>query len=274
MVDSKCLMSKKLCNKLNSRITSGIIGLDEMIGGGFPAGHIVVAVGDPGTGKTTLALQYIAEGLYNGEPGIYISIEEEKESIISTANSYDWDLEKHIRERKLALLKLDLSDIKTTARRMKSELPEIIKTLGARRLVIDSITLFSMTYDDPIERRLRLLGLINVIKKAGVTALFTAEVDPGTHLHSRDGIVEYAADGILSLQQSDSLKNAKLIMRVLKMRRTAHDRLYRPYEITGNGIVVDPMDTVYQNIEKNTDYTLVIKEKKTQFEAYSGEVRA
>jgi KaiC domain protein len=266
MVDSKCLMSKKSCNKLNSRISSGIIGLDEMIGGGIPAGHIVVVVGDPGTGKTTMALQYMVEGLCSGEPGIFITIEEEKESIISTAKAYDWDLEKYIREEKLGLLKLDPSDIKTTARRMKSELPEIIKSFGARRLVIDSISLFSMTYVDPIERRLRLIGLNNTVKKAGMTALYTAEVDPVTQLHSRDGIVEYSADGILSLQQNDSLKDAKLMLRVLKMRRTPHYRLNRPYEITGNGIVIDPVDMVYQDIGKNVDYTLVIKERKTQFQ--------
>ncbi len=269
MVDSKCPMSKKSCNKSNSRISSGITGLDDMIGGGIPAGHIVVVVGDPGTGKTTMALQYMVEGLYRGEPGIFISIEEEKESIISTAKAYDWDLEKYIKEEKLALLKLDLSDIKTTARRMKSELPEIIKSFGARRLVMDSITLFSMTYADPIERRLRLMGLNNTIKRAGITALYTAEVDPGTHLHSRDGIVEYSADGILSLQQNDGLENAKLALRVLKMRRTPHYRLNMPYEITANGIVIDPVDMVYEDVEKNVNYALVIKDRKTRFQEIS-----
>ncbi|GFO97942.1 hypothetical protein ig2599ANME_2153 [groundwater metagenome] len=142
----------------NERVSSGIDGLDEMLGGGFPSGHVVVVIGDSGTGKTTLVLQYIMEGLLNNEPGLYITIEEEKESLIATARAYGWDLEKYIKENKLALLKLDLSDIKTTARRIKSELPEIIKTFGTKRVVIDSITLFSMMFDDVTERRIRLVG--------------------------------------------------------------------------------------------------------------------
>jgi KaiC domain protein len=272
MVDSKCLMSEKLYKRINSKVSSGVVGLDEMIGGGFPIGHIIVAIGDAGTGKTTLALQYIFEGLHKGEPGIYISIEEEKESIISTANAYGWDAEKYIKERKLALLKLDLSDVKTTARRVKSELPELIKSFGARRLVIDSITLFSMMFDDPVERRLRLFGLNTAIKKAGITALYTAELDPQYTFHSKDGIVEYSADGILLLQQNEYMKNIKLILRVLKMRRTPHDRLYRAYEITGRGINLYPMDMIYQEIGKNVDYTFFNKEKMAQLQQLQEEI--
>ncbi len=262
MVDSKYPMSKKSYNNL--RISSGVAGLDEMIGGGFPGGHIVVAVGDAGTGKTTLALQYIYEGLCRGQPGIYISIEEEKESIIATAGSYGWDLEKYIREKKLALLKLDLCDIKTTARRVRSELPGLIKSFGAGRLVIDSITLFSLMFDDPVERRLRLVGLNTAIKKAGITALYTAELDPAHAFHSKDGVVEFSADGVLFLQQSDYMNDIKLILRVIKMRRTSHDRLYRSYEITGRGLVVCPPELIYQDIEKKVDYTLLVKEKLAQ----------
>lgn len=161
---------------LNKRVSSGITGLDEMLGGGIPPGHIVVVIGDAGTGKTTLAIQYIHDGLCRGESCIYISIEEERESIISTAASYGYDLKKSIEDRKLEILKLDLSDIKTTARRMKIDLPELIKSFGANRLVIDSITLFSMMFDDPIERRIRLVDLNKTIKKAGITALYTSEI--------------------------------------------------------------------------------------------------
>ncbi len=255
MVDSKCLMSERSFNKsLNNRVCSGIQGLDEMLGGGFPQGHIVVVVGDAGTGKTTLALQYIFSGLMEGESGIYISIEEEKESIISTANSYDWNIEKYIKNNKLALLKLDLSDIKTTARRVKNELPELIRSFGAKRLVIDSITLFSMMFNDPIERRIRLTGLNKTIKKAGITSLYIAEIDPEIPHHSRDGIIEFSADGMLFMQQNESIKDIELIMRIVKMRRIKHDRLYRPYDITEKGIVVHFSDMVYHDTGKNFDF--------------------
>ncbi len=243
-------MSEKLYKQsLRERVSSGIKGLDEMLGGGFPPGHIVVIVGDSGTGKTTLALQYILDGLHRGESGIYISFDEEIESLIYTAAIYRWDMEKYIVEKKLKFLKLDVSTIKTTVRGVINDLPILVKSFGARRLVIDSITLFSMIFDDPIERRVRLAGLNKAIKKAGITALYTSEINLENPIHSTDGMVEYSADGVLLLQQNNNGDSTKLNMRVIKMRRTQHDRLHRPYEITGQGIVVYPKDITYHDIE-------------------------
>ncbi len=256
-VDLKYQMSERSFKK--ERISSGIKGLDEMLGGGFPNGHIITAIGDSGTGKTTLALHYILDGLLKGEPGIYITIEEEKESIISAGNAFGWDIEKYIREEKLAILKLDLSDIKTTARRVKSELPRFIGSFGAKRLVIDSITLFSMMFDDVIERRIRLFGLNKAIKKAGITALFTAEVNTGNRHHSKDGIVEYSSDGVIFLQANETERNIKLIMRIIKMRKIQHDRMYRPYEITGKGMLVYPNEMLYHDFGIGSEITVMGK---------------
>lgn len=234
---------------LNDRLASGVAGLDEMLGGGLPRGHIVTILGDSGTGKTTFALQYLLEGLRNNEPGIYISLEEEKESILSCARFFGWDLDKYIKEKKLELIKLEPSDIKTTTKRIKSDLPEYLKASGAKRLVIDSITLFGMTFKDEVERRIRLFDLNKHIKKTDITALFTSEVGEGNPYHSRDGIVEYTSDGVLLLQQTEKQKDVRLTIRIIKMRRTAHDRSYRPYEITDRGIVVYPKETVFQDTD-------------------------
>jgi len=248
MMDLKCQMSEKLSNTIiSNRISSGIKGLDNMIGGGFPEGHIVVVIGDSGVGKTTFAMQFVMDGLVKKEPAIYISIEEEKESLIASAMVYGWDMEKYIKENKLAILNLDLSDIKTTARKIKTELPEFIESFGAKRMVIDSITLFSMMFDDVIERRIRLAGLIKAIRNVGITSLFTAELNTDSTRHSKDGIVEYTSDGVLIFAHNEVEKNIKLMMRVVKMRRVQHDRSYRPYEITNKGIVVYPNEMVFQH---------------------------
>ena len=159
-MDSKSQISGKLSEiSPDGRVSSGISGLDKMLNGGIPQGHIVVVMGDPGTGKTTLALQFIHDGLDKGESCIYISIEEEKESLISTAASYGWDLQEYIENNKLEFLKLDLSDIKTLARRIRVELPELIESSGASRIAIDSISLFNIMFDDSIESRIRLVDL-------------------------------------------------------------------------------------------------------------------
>ncbi|MCD4798036.1 MAG: hypothetical protein K8R19_03370 [Methanosarcinales archaeon] len=248
MMDSKSQISGKLSETCpNGRVSSGISGLDKMLNGGFPQGHIVVAMGDPGTGKTTLALQYIHDGLDKGESCIYISIEEEKESLISTAASYGWELQEYIENNKLKFLKLDLSDIKTLARRIRVELPELIESSGASRIAIDSISLFNIMFDNSIESRIRLVDLNKTVKNSGVTALYTSEIGIKNSFHSRDGIIEYSADGILFLQQSEIGSDIRLVIRIIKMRRTLHDRLYRPYDITENAITVYPTEMVFQD---------------------------
>ncbi len=230
-------MSEKSCSE-DKRVSTGLKGLDEMLSGGFPEGHIIVVIGDSGTGKTTFALQYILDGLAKGETGIYITIEEDKESIISNALHYGWDVENYTTQNKLAFLKLDLSDISTAARQVQTQLPILINTFGARRLVIDSITLFDMVFEDYIEKRIRLVGLNSAVRKAGITAIYTAEASEENPNHSKNGVVEYTADGIIILRQDEIDRKIRSSVRVVKMRRTWHEREYRPYEITEHGIVV------------------------------------
>lgn len=247
-MDSKYQTLGKLSEKhQDGRVSTGIMGLDEMLGGGIPSGHIVAVIGDPGTGKTTLALQYLYSGLCKGESGIYISIQEELDSIVTTAESYGWDLREYLDSKQLGFIKLDLSDIKSLARRVKIELPERIQSSGASRLVIDSISLFSIMFDDSIESRVRLVDLNKSIRKSGITALYTSEANMNNPFRSKDGIIEYSADGIIFLQQSEIASDIRLAIRIVKMRRTFHDRLYRPYDISENGIIVYPMELVYSD---------------------------
>jgi len=89
--------------------TTGVIGLDEMLGGGLPAGHIVAFLGSPGTGKSTFALQFIYAGLQKSENCIYLSLEESEENIIKTASMFGWDLKPYITKKKLTLIRLTVS---------------------------------------------------------------------------------------------------------------------------------------------------------------------
>src|SRR4030042_5370629 len=117
-----------------SRVKTGVPGLDEMLQGGFPENHIVVLMGSFGTGKTTFGLQYLVEGLKTGEPCIFISLEEDKESVTRNAASFGWDLSGAIESKKLGLFKLEPSDAKTTVPRIKSDLPKFVKSFGAQRV--------------------------------------------------------------------------------------------------------------------------------------------
>src|SRR5512137_1369519 len=222
------------------RVKTGISGLDEMLQGGLPDNHIVLVMGSFGTGKTTFGLQFLLEGLKNGEPCIFISLEEDKDSITKNAAAFGWDLADALDKKKLGLYKLEPSDAKTTITRIKSELPKFIKTFGAKRVVVDSVSLLNMMFSDESERRSNLFNLCQLLRSTGATTLITAEVKDDNPRSSRDGLAEYTADGVLLLQSDENKEGGEvqLSIRILKMRRTAHSRRVKPYSITDKGIVV------------------------------------
>ncbi len=223
-----------------TRVRTGVPGLDEMLQGGFPDGHMVVVMGSFGTGKTTLGLQFLMEGLSQGEHCIFISLEEDKDSVLKNASSFGCDLSKPVDEKKLGLFKLEPSDAKTTVTRIRSELPKFVKSFGARRVVIDSVSLLNMMFSDDSNRRSNLFNLTQLLRTTGATSILTAEVKDENPRSSRDGLAEYTADGVLLLQSDENRESGEvqLTVRVLKMRRTAHSRRVKPYSITDKGIVV------------------------------------
>ena len=168
-------------------VLTGIDGLDEMLGRGVPTGHIITVMGSFGTGKTTFAMQFLMQGLINGEKGIFISLEEDVDSLIANAASFGWDLRPHVKDKRLHIVKLEPADAKTTVTRIKSELPDFIKRIGASRVAIDSISLLNMLFADDNERRARLFSLCKQLKSTGATCVFTAEVKDDNPRSSRDG---------------------------------------------------------------------------------------
>ena len=223
-----------------NRVKTGISGLDEMLQGGLPENHIVLVMGSFGTGKTTLGLQFLVEGLRQAEPCIFISLEEDKDSIMKNAAAFGWDLTPALEAKKLGVFKLEPSDAKTTIMRIKSELPKFIKSFGAKRVVLDSVSLLNMMFSDENERRSNLFNLCQLLRTTGATSVLTAEVKDDNPRSSRDGLAEYTADGVLLLQSDESKEGGEvqLTIRIMKMRRTAHSRRVKPYSITDKGIVV------------------------------------
>jgi KaiC domain protein len=222
------------------RVKTGIAGLDEMLEGGLPKSHTVVVMGSFGTGKTTFGLQFVSEGLRQGERGIYITLEEDERSIIDDAKSFGWDLKPAVDAKKLVIVKLEPTDAKTTISRIKSELPEFVKSFGATRIVIDSISLLNMLFETEHDKRTNLFNLAQMIKKTGATCLMTAEVKDDNPMASRDGLIEYIADGVISLRYDEPKERSEiqLTLRIVKMRRINHSRRVKPYSITNKGIEV------------------------------------
>ncbi len=225
---------------MEGAMQTGISGLDDMLGGGIPRGSVVAVLGSFGTGKTTAGMQFILKGLGEGEKCIFISLEEDETSLTRNASSFGWDLAAHASKGALALVRLEPTDAKTSVERIRSELPGFIREFGASRVVIDSVSLLSMLYDTPAEKRGGLFTLCRLIRESGASALLTSEISENNPGASRDGMVEYTADGVILLRSVDSSDESEqqLTIRVVKMRGAAHSRRIRPYSITGSGIVV------------------------------------
>jgi len=221
------------------RVLTGVDGLDELLGGGVPRGHVITVMGSFGTGKTTFALQFLVQGLVNGEKGIFISLEEDVDSVVATAASFGWDLRPYLKDKRLHIVKLEPADAKTTVTRIKSELPEFIRKSGATRVVVDSISLLNMMFPDETERRTRLFALCQQLRSTGATCLFTAEVKDDNPRSSRDGLVEYVSDGVIGLRFNERENGeVQLVIQVIKMRRLRHPRSVKPYSITDEGLDV------------------------------------
>src|SRR3989442_7749709 len=132
-------------------VLTGIDGLDELLGGGVPRGHTVTVLGSFGTGKTTFGIQFLVQGLINQEKGIFISLEEDPDSILASAAGFGWDLATPLKEKRLAIVKLEPADARTTVMPVPSELPKFVKDFGAERVVVDSLSLLYMMFPDEIQ---------------------------------------------------------------------------------------------------------------------------
>ncbi len=221
------------------RIESGIKGLDDLLNGGIPYGHTVAVIGPFGSGKTTMAMQFIYHGLTKNEKCVYISLEEDRDSIIKTAREFSWNFEEYM-DKSLLLVKLDPEDAKSTMTRVENDLTQEISDFGAKRVVLDSATLLTMMFQEEHEKRRILFLMSNAVKKAGATSIFTGESKPDNPMVSRDGFLEYVADGVILLNQIPLKEKyeLRLVLQILKMRRTNHSRKMHPFYIGEKGIEV------------------------------------
>src|SRR2546426_4396117 len=131
----------------NSRVKTGIVELDEMLRGGFMPGDAVMLAGSAGTGKTTLALQYLVNGVKLGEPGIYLTFEQHPDQIYRDAKNFGWDLQKLEADDKLRIV-FTSPDLLMGEGDPETLLEEPIKAVKARRIVVDSLSHLSMFSND------------------------------------------------------------------------------------------------------------------------------
>jgi KaiC domain protein len=221
------------------RIDLGIDGLDQMIQGGVPERHLVVTIGSAGTGKTTFGLQFLHHGLQQGENAVFITLEQSREAIAATAEERGWEFERYENEGQLAIVDLDPVEMANSLDNIRGELPVLIEEFDADRLVLDSVSLLEMMYDDQAKRRTEVFDFTRSLKNVGVTTMLTSEASEDNPYASRHGIIEYLTDAVFILQYvRTETRETRLAVEIQKIRNANHSRETKPYEITMEGISV------------------------------------
>jgi len=231
------------------RLSIGVPELDEMLGGGIPEGDSLLIAGSSGTGKSLLATQFIAAGLREGQPGIVAVFEERPEEYAARANSFGLDLNAPMKDGSLKVIylrPLDLSVDETM-----QEILDAIQKSGAKRLVIDSLAGFEMALAPGFRTDFResLYRMIYSLTGIGVTILSTVEMEESfTELLFSTYSISFLTDDIIRLRYVEIEGQLRKVLMVVKMRRGAHSKDIREYEITSEGVAVGERLTGYDHL--------------------------
>jgi len=221
------------------RVKMGILGLDDMLGGGLIPGSICSIIGTYGTGKTTFSLEFVWDGLKKKENIIYISLEEREERILAYMQQKGWDVKPFL-NKSLYVIRLDPTDFNLANNRIKNELPKLIEEVKASRVVIDPISLFEDLFTTDADRRQEMYRFIEGLRDKKCTIMMTSETDRDNVFSSRHGLIEYLSDTVILLRyvRPSDLTDVHLALEVVKMRMSAHSREIKPYELMQDQVLV------------------------------------
>jgi circadian clock protein KaiC len=236
---------------------TGITGLDEITGGGLPSGRPTLVCGAAGSGKTLLSLEFIIRGAIEfGEPGVFIAFEEKPEELAMNVKSLGLDLIKLQEEQlvKIDHVHIDRSEIEETGEYdlngLFIRLGYSIDSIGAKRVVLDTIeNLFSGLKNQGILRA-ELRRLFGWLKEKGVTAVITGEKGEGTL--TREGLEEYVSDCVILLEHRIENKISTRLMRIVKYRGSIHGTNEYPFLIDEDGMSVLPVTSLLLQHEVST----------------------
>jgi circadian clock protein KaiC len=229
-----------------AKAPTGIDGLDQITHGGLPQGRPTLLCGTAGCGKTLFSMTFLYNGVvdYN-EPGVFIAFEEHPNDLIQNVGSLNYDLQRLIAEKKLAVdhIHIDRTQIEQSGEYdlegLFIRLGYAIDSIGAKRVVIDTIETLFGSLDDMAVLRAELRRLFEWLKEKGVTAIITAERGDGAL--TRHGLEEYVSDCVILLDNRVHDQLATRRLRIVKYRGSAHGTNEYPFIIDQEGITVMPI---------------------------------
>ncbi len=222
------------------RVKTGIPGLDEMLCGGFLPQTANLVEGAPGTGKTTLGMQFIYHGIVAcGEPGLILTFEQFPQQYYSDAASFGWDFRQLERDGKLRVVMTSPEVSKSDLEQVGGRIERLVQEMGAKRILVDSLSHFARLSEESTQLRSIVYGFVNGLKREGLTAVLTRE---STALlgeaEGTDDALTFLVDSYILLRYVEIESAVHKALLVLKMRGSNHDKGIRQFEITARGVEV------------------------------------
>jgi circadian clock protein KaiC len=220
------------------RLRTGISRLDELLGDGIPRGSSLLIAGVAGTGKTVLSLEFIYRGAKAGEKGIFFSFEESEARLRATARGLGWDLDAEIERGMVEIVFIPQPDILVEGHLLM--MSERILGMKARRVVVDSVSVFLHKVKDPQIDREKIFQLASVIHNAQAVGFLATDIPYGTNQISRLGVEETVVDGVILLSSTEEGLERQRYIEIYKLRNTAHLRGRHSILIGPGGLIVYP----------------------------------
>jgi circadian clock protein KaiC len=221
------------------RLTSGIEALDELLGGGLEAGTSTLLVGAPGTGKSTVALQFALEAVRHGECAAIYAFDESLRTLASRCAGMGMPLEEHVASGRLRLRQIDPAEV--SPGELAHDIRRSVEEHGVRVLVIDSLNGFLNAMPDERFLIVQLHELLTFLGQAGVATLLVG-AQPGVIGQNMQSPVDasYLADSVVLLRYFEAEGEVHQAISVLKKRGGAHERTIRAFVMAGDGLHVGP----------------------------------
>jgi len=252
------------------RVKSGIPGFDELIGGGLPQNRVYLICGPPGSGKTTFSLQFLLQGAYNGERGLFISMVEVPENVIDDFSAYGPELKKAVKDGMIKFLdmapetllekipvqptrpgtasnrdiaslldKMD-KDVVVLSSDLLKRMFDAVQKYQATRIVIDSAMAIRFGSGDEKQQAKELIRFIRGLKDIGCTSFLVSElIQPDAYSPEH-----FLSHGVIFLHNFLDKGKMKRAVQIVKMRGTSHDTDMHKLEFTRKGMVVSALSGI------------------------------
>lgn len=245
-------------------VPSGIAGLDDLLGGGYPRGRVILITGGPGSGKTLMSMQFLIDGVERfDERGVFVSLEESKYHLVNEMRNFGWDLERYEKKNQIAIV--DASPLRQISKEGDQQVPDsrqdvrirgpefsiqalstvirsYVRVTRAMRIVVDPITSLSLQFPDTTQRRVAIIDLLDSLISMGTTSLVTSEMGNILGATMTTRVIpaeEYLCHGVIVLHNSHVAgRGIVSALEIEKMRECKHDRQLHPYGIAEKGFTV------------------------------------